>query len=575
MLLLFLVLAASLTNSLTLNFFNRVSHRPFQLQSTSLSSDREIKGQSVRPWEKEAWFNGWTTCKNETASVLEGSVPTDIEGTYFRNGHAKFEVNKDLVMHPFDADGMVTAISMKDGKATFRNRFVRTKGYVREKKERKILYRGAFGTGKSGGFLSNIFDVKIKNVANTNVIYWGDKLLALWEGGLPHRMEADSLRTLGEYRFKGLLDKKKGDTFSAHPRVDSTSGNLVNFGTNQGVRSAEISVYEFDKDYKVVKTRKFEVPGFVFFHDFIVTENYYIFNKAPIKFDPIPFLLGFVGPAECIEFDKTSPAQLYLIPRDGVSPVKTINVDSHFNFHFANAYEDSNKQITFDVVWCDNMQLGRNEEKKLQVWKFIDYARDVPYSTLVRYVLTPPSGGGSDWTFEKKSLSPTQLDFPTVNPKVSCAKHRYVYAASGSDNSKSTPVQGVIKLDTETGNQWQWLPEPYEFLGESVFVGKEGSTSEDDGYLMTFLFNGHSSISEFVIFDAKDIEKGPISRQACPTKVPFGLHGSFANKLTFDPETAIRKHKACVTLDNKNWGSLGSGFSGLGIAYEFDNNTML
>jgi all-trans-8'-apo-beta-carotenal 15,15'-oxygenase len=46
----------------------------------------------------------------------------------------------------------------------------------------KILFRGAFGTQRSGGFLANIFDARIKNVANTNVIYWAGRLLALWEG---------------------------------------------------------------------------------------------------------------------------------------------------------------------------------------------------------------------------------------------------------------------------------------------------------------------------------------------------------------------------------------------------------
>ncbi len=120
----------------------------------------------------------------------------------------------------------------------------------------------------------------------------------------------------------------------------------------------------------------------MFFHDFIVTKNYYIFNKAPIKFDPLPFLLGMKGPAECIQFDNTSPATIILVPRDGThslthsrtyslthsptyllthlgtSPVEEVKVDSHFNFHFSNAYEDENGEVIFDVVWCDNMQLG-------------------------------------------------------------------------------------------------------------------------------------------------------------------------------------------------------------------------
>ena len=113
-------------------------------------------------------------------------------------------------------------------------------------------------------------DIYIKNVANTKVIYWGERLLALWEGGLPHRMEADSLRNLGEYTFKGLL--KKGTQFSAHPRIDSGSNRLVNFAVNRAGRNSLLTIYEFDKDMKVVKEREFQIPGFVFIHDFVVTK---------------------------------------------------------------------------------------------------------------------------------------------------------------------------------------------------------------------------------------------------------------------------------------------------------------
>ena len=46
----------------------------------------------------------------------------------------------------------------------------------------------------------------------------------------------------------------------------------------------------------------------------IVTDNYYIFNRAPTNFDPLPFILGQKGPAECIEYDPSRPGQ----PIDGM-----------------------------------------------------------------------------------------------------------------------------------------------------------------------------------------------------------------------------------------------------------------
>ena len=143
---------------------------------------------TTETYDLEAWKKGFSTCAKEICEKLPGTVPKDIKGTYYRNGYGKFEVGKDKVVHPFDADGMMCAITIEEGNAIFRNRIIRTAGYVKEQKARRILYRGAFGTQRQGGALSNIFDVNIKNVANTNAMYWGNRLFALWEGGLPHRL---------------------------------------------------------------------------------------------------------------------------------------------------------------------------------------------------------------------------------------------------------------------------------------------------------------------------------------------------------------------------------------------------
>ena len=54
-----------------------------------------------------------------------------------------------------------------------------------EHEANRVLYRNTFGTQRAGGWLSNLFDLKLKNPANTNVVLWGAgaraKLLALWE----------------------------------------------------------------------------------------------------------------------------------------------------------------------------------------------------------------------------------------------------------------------------------------------------------------------------------------------------------------------------------------------------------
>ncbi|CAN0369370.1 unnamed protein product, partial [Hapterophycus canaliculatus] len=76
----------------------------------------------------------------------------------------------------------------------------------------------------------NAFRIGRKNLANTNVIHWGGILLALWEGGLPHRIDPKSLDTFGETFVGETIDENR-PIFSAHPRVDSKKNRLVNFGS--------------------------------------------------------------------------------------------------------------------------------------------------------------------------------------------------------------------------------------------------------------------------------------------------------------------------------------------------------
>lgn len=137
-----------------------------------------------------------------------------------------------------------------------------------------------------------------KNVANTNVLYWGGRLLALWEGGRPHLLDSLSLATSRESDLAGLL--KKGDTFSAHPRVDRARNRLVNFAYVPNPISGQTSLtfYEFGADFRPIDKerprRVVSVPGFCLVHDFALTANYYVVVQAPTSFsaNPLDILLG-------------------------------------------------------------------------------------------------------------------------------------------------------------------------------------------------------------------------------------------------------------------------------------------
>lgn len=158
-----------------------------------------------------------------------------------------------------------------------------------------------------------------------------------------------------------------------------------------------------------------------------------------------------------------------------------------------------------------------------------------------------------------------------------------MYTLCGSSTTETTPVQGLLKYDTVTRTESVWFPQPHEFLSEPMFIPKKDSiaysdtdgvqlrsdTAEDDGYIGVYIMNGRDKVTDLLLFDAKDISKGPITRSRLPTFVPYGLHGSFANGLVFEEDDINRKFKVNRALDSKRWNEVNSGFSGLGISYDF------
>lgn len=485
-----------------------------------------IASTSVQSYTLEDWQRGYLSQPNEYdywIDEIEGAIPADLEGTFFRNGPGLMDVGGSPIHHPFDGDGMVCAISFQNGRARFRNRFVRTEGYVAEQKAKKLLYRGVFGTQKPGGWLANCFDLNFKNIANTNVIYWGGKLLALWEAAEPYRLDPDTLDTLGLDRLDGVLNPSDG--FSAHPRIDPNcqfdGGQpcLVNFALKAGMCST-ITLYEFDPAGKLLRRQVRSIPGFAFMHDMAITPNYYIFFQNPVRFNPLPFLLGWRGAAECIQFDAKQATQVILIPRDGKSPMRMLATEPCFVFHHANAWEDGDR-IYLDSICYDSFP---------QVEPASDF-RDVDFDQIP---------AGELWQFQidlaenkvsHQVVSHRCCEFPTLHPRVVGRQHQYLYLGTAHAPTGNAPLQAVSKFDRLTGEEQLWSFAPRGFTGEPVFVPRPGGVAEDDGWVLVLTYDAQHHRSTLAILDAQKIASGPIAQLHLKHHIPYGLHGNFTREI--------------------------------------------
>ena len=481
----------------------------------------------ARPYNRSDWASAFVNVEQELTDValspVRGSVPVELRGTFYRNGPGRLERDGHRVHHPFDGDGMIAAMRFDNGRVQLTNRFVRTEGWLAEEKADKVLYRGVFGSQKPGGRLANAFDLRLKNIANTNVVRLGDQLLALWEAAEPHALDPESLETRGLSRLDGVL--KKGEAFSAHPRFDPGHHGrpcMVTFGVKTGPRST-IRLMEFATDGldagALLHDRSDSFPGFAFLHDFAITANWALFLQNAIAFNPLPFVTGEKGAAQCLQSKPGGKGRFWLIPRDsgrfaGQKP-RILEAPDGFVFHHLNAFEDGDHVVVESIVYDDFPTIGPDE----------DFA-EVDFDTVPEGILHRCRLDLSRETVQTERISERTCEFAMVNPDRQGLSAQYAWMAVAERETGNDPLQAIQKLDLKSGTTHTWSAAPRGFVSEPLMVRRPGAEAEDDGWVLDLVWNGARQASDLVILDARDLSE--VALLELPLPVPHGLHGSWA-----------------------------------------------
>ena len=124
---------------------------------------------------------------------------------------------------------MVCALTFENGSVHFKSKFVSSKHRQEEAEKQTLLYTGQMGTRPYGVLSTSLTTIrslltgqfpkiKFRNPSNTNVFFWGGKLLTCYETGIPHCLDAFTLETLGPETLGGNLHLH---CLAAHFRIDS------------------------------------------------------------------------------------------------------------------------------------------------------------------------------------------------------------------------------------------------------------------------------------------------------------------------------------------------------------------
>lgn len=420
-----------------------------------------------------------------------GTLPPELRGTFLRNGpNPHYKPMKRY--HWFDGDGMVHAVHVQDGVASYRNRFVHTRGYELEEKADQALYPSIteppFKSKAPRG------EARMKNAANTALLNHGGKLLALWEGGNPYEVRLPDLSTVGEYTFQGSLHH----AFTAHPKVDPVTGELMTFGYRIE-RKPYVSYSVFNPDHTLRHTVPIDVPKPLMMHDFAITEHHSIFMDLPEVFDLWRVLRGHSP----LVFEPRFGARLGVLPRHGkASELKWFEIEPCYVFHVLNAWEEGDEVVLTACRYPHFPEFLDGESAATSKSNTFAYLHEWRLNLVTGKVTERP-------------LDDRPSEFPQLNPQVTGRKARYGYwlGKGGTD---------LVKFDLQTGKRLM-RPMPGR-SSEPQFVARPNAKAEDDGWVVSLAYNEATQKGELVVLDAGSFDSEPVARVLLPVRVPFGFH---------------------------------------------------
>eukprot|EP01117_Protostelium_nocturnum_P003756 TRINITY_DN15026_c0_g1_i1.p1 TRINITY_DN15026_c0_g1~~TRINITY_DN15026_c0_g1_i1.p1 ORF type:complete len:515 (+),score=183.34 TRINITY_DN15026_c0_g1_i1:58-1545(+) len=483
---------------------------------------------------------GWESQNEEFDYDLEveGEIPKELVGTFYRNGPGRMEVYDTKLAHPIDGDGMITAISFKDGKAHFKSKYVKTSGYEIEEREKRAVMKGMMGTVPVNKTWGEWFDefkkdvtrgrfpnLRFKNPSNTSVYHWGGKLMSVWEGGMPYSLDPRTLETVGRENLGGSLEAAK--SLSAHGRYDKEKDVLVTFGLQPNiVAKSKLFIFEYDRNWKVVAEKVVELESYWYCHDIMITANYYLVHHSPFSsldtWTVAQVTSGMKAPGQLMHYYPKIPCRIIVIPRapDSTEHVRHLDIDPCHVYHHLNAFEE-NGHIKFSSV-----TIGKkfNMEFEKKMW-------------LSNFSTEPGRVHDFDIDLSNGKVSCVQSDpcaceFPTHHPDVDGKKWRYAYLMASEEGYDLLPFSDVIKFDREQTGRQRWSSrEESGVIGEPVFVPREGGTEEDDGWVLVQVYHYKEHKTQIVVLDAKDLAKGPIARLKLAHHTPFTFHGTFSPEI--------------------------------------------
>lgn len=173
----------------------------------------ELDDSIAAPWDYQFLFMSQRleTAQPVALRIVDGAIPADFpSGTYYLTGPGILTDDHGSTVHPLDGHGYLRAFAFDNvtKEVKYMAKYIKTEAQLEEHDPKtdtwRFTHRGPFSVLKGGKRIGNT--KVMKNVANTSVLMWGEKLLCMWEGGDPYEIQSGTLDTIGKFNMMDGCD---------------------------------------------------------------------------------------------------------------------------------------------------------------------------------------------------------------------------------------------------------------------------------------------------------------------------------------------------------------------------------
>lgn len=440
----------------------------------------------------------------QSLQVVAGQIPATLQGSLYRNGPGRLTRGGQTMGHWFDGDGAILAVHFAAGQAQATYRYVQTVGYQAESKADRLLYSN-YGMKAPGlrGMLRGV-----KNVANTSVLALPDRLLALWEGVMPHALDLEDLTTIGQTDL-GTGNSKM--PYSAHPKVDPQTGEIFNFGVKIGAKTV-LQIYQSDRTGRIIKTLSIPLKYAPLIHDFAFAGKYLVFCIAPVRIQLLPILLNQKNFSEAMTWQPQLGTQILVIDRETWEPLPIIETNPWFQWHFGNGHVNTQGHVVVEIVRYEDFQTNL-------------FLQDVASGQTQRAV------AGQLWQLiidpqqqcvvSNICLSDQGCEFPASTTVGQPGRYTYLSVQKRGSDPTLEILSDIARYDYQTGTVTSTNLPHYLYASEPIWVSD---------WVLATVYDGQQHSSEVWIWASEHLADEPVCRLRLPSVIPMSFHGTWRSK---------------------------------------------